>query len=72
MIAKENIAEDFITNHGSNGPINVTYSNYYAPDGLIASFVHTMELLGIPANREAVWNPNTFLTRKDNKQLIHT
>ncbi|KDR82205.1 hypothetical protein GALMADRAFT_135568 [Galerina marginata CBS 339.88] len=39
--------------HGTQGPINVTFSNYYEPNEVIPAFEKTMELLGVPRNKAA-------------------
>lgn len=51
-IAQEFGSED--AGHGTQGPINVTFSNYYEPNSVIPAFAKTMQLLGVPRNTAAV------------------
>ncbi|TDL16815.1 alcohol oxidase [Rickenella mellea] len=46
-------ATDIPQNHGTNGPISVTYSNYWEPNPLIPAYFNTSNALGIPTNTHA-------------------
>ncbi|KIM35567.1 GMC oxidoreductase [Hebeloma cylindrosporum] len=50
-IAQEFGSED--AGHGTQGPINVTFSNYYAPNSVIPAFRKTMQSLGVAGNKAA-------------------
>jgi choline dehydrogenase len=40
--------------HGTHGPINVSFSNYYEPNSVIPAFAKTMQSLGVSGNKAAV------------------
>ena len=47
-------ATDSPSNHGTQGPINVTYSNYWQPNAVVPAYFDALNKLGVPTNNFAV------------------
>lgn len=43
-----------VSEHGSSGPINVSFSNYWAPTEVNSAWAPALSSLGIPINDQAV------------------
>lgn len=43
-----------VSGHGSSGPINVSFSNYWAPTEVNSAWAPALSSLGIPINDQAV------------------
>lgn len=65
--AKMFAADDLISDHGSDGPIQVSFSTYWEPRPLIPAFVGSMASLGINVTRLAVSSKLTFVSEHDLK-----
>ncbi|TDL15528.1 alcohol oxidase [Rickenella mellea] len=46
-------ATDSLQNHGTTGPIHVTYSNYWEPISVVPAYFSAVNALGIPTNTQA-------------------
>ena len=47
-------ANDLASDHGTNGPVDVTYSTYWDPQPLTPAFISSMAALGVNTTRNAV------------------
>lgn len=47
-------ANDLASDHGSVGPVDVTYSTYWDPEPLTPAFISSMATLGVKTTRNAV------------------